>query len=156
MTWTNPLDGGLYYDMTAHPLAGAITLSDVKAYPWPDGRDVARVAGLAEEGRGVVEGGHAPVLVGVTAGVVEQAARVRGPADFFCDLAADPELACAIMDAVLEVKLGCWEAALTAVGDLAPGGGFVFAAVHNIQADVPPHNVEAMWEAVREYGSYGE
>jgi uroporphyrinogen decarboxylase len=280
VTWISPLDGGLYYDVTAHPLAGAITLADVKAYPWPDGRDVARVAGLAEEGRGLAEEGHALVLVGVTAGVVEQAARVRGPADFFCDLAADPDLACAIMDAVLEVKLGYWEGALAEVGDLAqvvaeaddladqrglmfsrdtyrrlmkprhqrlfqslrswgnvrvfmhscgavrelipdlieagvdilnpvqvsaqgmdtarlkrdfgdaltfwgggvdtqhvlprdtpqqvrdevrrriddlaPGGGFVFAAVHNIQADVPPQNVEAMWEAMCEYGSYGE
>jgi uroporphyrinogen decarboxylase len=33
---------------------------------------------------------------------------------------------------------------------LAPGGGFVFNTVHNIQADVPPDNVVAMWEAVRE------
>ncbi len=37
---------------------------------------------------------------------------------------------------------------------LAPGGGFVFAAVHDIQADVPPENVIAMWEACREYGVY--
>ena len=29
---------------------------------------------------------------------------------------------------------------------LAPGGGFVFNTVHNIQADVPPENVVAMWE----------
>ena len=34
---------------------------------------------------------------------------------------------------------------------LAPGGGFVFNTVHNIQADVPPQNIVAMWEAVREY-----
>ena len=40
------------------------------------------------------------------------------------------------------------------IGDLAPGGGFVFAAVHNIQPDVPPENVMAMWEAWHEYGSY--
>ena len=33
---------------------------------------------------------------------------------------------------------------------LAPGGGFVFNTVHNIQADVPPQNMVAMWEAVRE------
>jgi len=33
---------------------------------------------------------------------------------------------------------------------LAPGGGFVFNTVHNIQADVPPENVIAMWEAVNE------
>jgi len=40
------------------------------------------------------------------------------------------------------------------IGDLAPGGGFVFSAVHNIQPDVPPENVMAMWEAWQEYGSY--
>ncbi len=33
---------------------------------------------------------------------------------------------------------------------LAPGGGFVFNTVHNIQADVPPENMVAMWEAMRE------
>ena len=32
---------------------------------------------------------------------------------------------------------------------LAPGGGFVFNTVHNIQADVPPENVVAMIEALR-------
>jgi len=31
---------------------------------------------------------------------------------------------------------------------LAPGGGFVFAAVHNILPEVPPANVVAMFEAV--------
>jgi uroporphyrinogen decarboxylase len=37
---------------------------------------------------------------------------------------------------------------------LAPGGGFVFAAVHDVQADVPPENIMAMWEAWRAYGAY--
>ncbi len=40
------------------------------------------------------------------------------------------------------------------VEDLAPGGGFIFNTVHNIQADVPPENIVAMWEALREYGVY--
>jgi uroporphyrinogen decarboxylase len=31
----------------------------------------------------------------------------------------------------------------------APGGGYVFASVHNIQANVPPENVIAMFDAVR-------
>jgi hypothetical protein len=35
-----------------------------------------------------------------------------------------------------------------------PGGGFVFSAVHNIQADVPVENLLALFEAVREYGGY--
>jgi len=33
---------------------------------------------------------------------------------------------------------------------LAPGGGFVFAAVHNIQAEVPPENIMAMWKALNQ------
>ncbi|GAB4364792.1 MAG: uroporphyrinogen decarboxylase family protein [Spirochaetales bacterium] len=37
---------------------------------------------------------------------------------------------------------------------LMPGGGFVFAQVHNIQYGVPPENMVAMWETVREYGVY--
>ena len=40
------------------------------------------------------------------------------------------------------------------IDDLAPGGGFVFAAIHNVQSDVSPENFMAMWEAMREYGSY--
>lgn len=34
----------------------------------------------------------------------------------------------------------------------APGGGFVFQQVHNIMADVPPANIVAMFDAVREFG----
>jgi uroporphyrinogen decarboxylase len=37
---------------------------------------------------------------------------------------------------------------------LAPGGGFVFNTVHNIQADVPPQNIVAMVEALHRYGAY--
>ncbi len=40
------------------------------------------------------------------------------------------------------------------IDDLATGGGFVFAAVHNVQSDVPPCNYIAMWEALQEYGIY--
>ena len=38
--------------------------------------------------------------------------------------------------------------------DLAPGGGYIFAAVHNIQADVPPENLQAMVETLQTYGKY--
>jgi uroporphyrinogen decarboxylase len=40
------------------------------------------------------------------------------------------------------------------IDDFAPGGGFVFNTVHNIQADVPPENILAMREALREFGGY--
>ena len=41
-----------------------------------------------------------------------------------------------------EVKRRC--------GDLAPGGGFVFCQVHNIQPTITPKNIMAMYETVRE------
>jgi uroporphyrinogen decarboxylase len=37
---------------------------------------------------------------------------------------------------------------------LAPGGGFVFAPVHNIQDGVPAENVLAMFETAHQYGAY--
>jgi len=40
------------------------------------------------------------------------------------------------------------------IDDLAVGGGFIFAAVHNVQHDVPPQNFMAMWEALETYGIY--
>jgi uroporphyrinogen decarboxylase len=40
------------------------------------------------------------------------------------------------------------------IHDFAPGGGFVFGSVHNIQANVPPQNIVAMYEAASEFGGY--
>jgi uroporphyrinogen decarboxylase len=40
------------------------------------------------------------------------------------------------------------------IHDLAPGGGYVVAPVHNIQPDVSPQNIVAMAEATRKFGTY--
>jgi uroporphyrinogen decarboxylase len=40
------------------------------------------------------------------------------------------------------------------IDDLAPGGGFVFCQVHNIQANIPPENIMAMYETFDKYCSY--
>ncbi len=40
------------------------------------------------------------------------------------------------------------------IRDLAPGGGYVVAPVHNIQPDVSPQNIVAMAEATRKFGAY--
>ena len=34
------------------------------------------------------------------------------------------------------------------------GGGFIFGAIHNIQDDVPPENIMAMWKTFREMREY--
>jgi len=38
--------------------------------------------------------------------------------------------------------------------DFAPGGGYILAAVHNLQADVPVANILALYEAGKEFGKY--
>jgi uroporphyrinogen decarboxylase len=47
---------------------------------------------------------------------------------------------------------GC--AAKRRIHDLVPGGGLIFATVHNNQANVPPDNFVAMWETRQEFGAY--
>ena len=39
------------------------------------------------------------------------------------------------------------------IDDFAPGGGFVFATGHNIQAFVPPENIEAAYDTALTYGA---
>ncbi len=43
---------------------------------------------------------------------------------------------------------------MTRIRDLAPGGGYVLASVHNILEEVPPENVVAMLDTALEYGRY--
>ena len=40
------------------------------------------------------------------------------------------------------------------IHDLAPGGGFIFGSVHNIQANVPSANIVAMFDTARDLGGY--
>jgi len=40
------------------------------------------------------------------------------------------------------------------IDELKPGGGFVIASIHNMQAQVPVENILAFWDAVEEAGSY--
>jgi uroporphyrinogen decarboxylase len=40
------------------------------------------------------------------------------------------------------------------IADMAPGGGYVLTAVHNIQAGVSPENICMMYDAARKWGAY--
>jgi len=281
ITWKMPVDGGFYFDMRKHPLAGDITVADVEKFPWPNPIDPARFRTMKQRADHYVHDEERAYILGRNAaGILEVALWMRGFEDFFCDLGLNPVLAEAILEKVTEIKLKYWECALETVGpnvlviseaddiatqrsllispemyehfvaprhrrlfemihkkaqsrvyvfyhtcgavrsmipqlidegvevlnpvqvsaegmdtkmlksefgkyvtfwgggvdtqrvlpfgtpeevkaevkrrvdDLAPGGGFVFNTVHNVQGDVPPQNYMAMWEALREYGTY--
>ena len=44
--------------------------------------------------------------------------------------------------------------ALYRIRHLAPGGGYIFSSGHNIQANMPPENILALFETAREFGTY--
>jgi len=280
VTHHRPRPDGLYYSIVQVPLSRPdLSLQDIKSHPWPNLADPQRIAGLRAKAETYRAAGYAVVLKDPFAGIFEMAQRIVGMAELLMMMATDPEIAGALFDKLLELKLNFWEMALPQIGDvvdvvtyaddygtqqsqiisprmfreqlkprvkilferikqlaphtkqffhscgnvrpllpdyieigaeilnpvhiraagmepialkrefgrdlvfwgggvdtqgvlphgtpqqvkddvrrnieaLAPGGGFIFNTVHNIQADVPAQNIIAMWEALQEYGVY--
>jgi uroporphyrinogen decarboxylase len=276
--WRKPKEGGFYYDMYRHPLAGARSLGDFQSFTFPDPLDDRRFQNLKRQAEAAAARGKAVALAGPCSGLLEMYAWMRGLEQSYVDLALDPDFVAYTLDRLVEFKSAFWERALGELGDLvdvvleaddmagqrgllfspetyrtlikprhrrlfsfikqqapaklffhscgairpligelldagidilnpiqtsaagmdlkelkrefgrelvfwgggvdtqrvlgngtpeqvredvrrniealAPGGGFVFAAVHDIQADVPPENIVAMWNAWRTYGVY--
>jgi len=280
--WGKPQDGGFYYDMQRHPLAGIESADDLKKFTFPDPLEPQRYAGIVERADELMNQREVAYVLGRNApGVWEVALWTRGFENYFCDMIANRPLAEALLDLICEIKMKYWGRALELLGenvmvvseaddlasqdrclvspqmyrdlikprhtrlfsfikkqakvpvkifyhscgavmplipdlieagidilnpvqvsaagmdtkelkrqfgkdltfwgggvdtqqvlprgtpqqvrdevrrridDLAPGGGFVFTTVHNTQADVPPENIVAMWDALREFGIYG-
>jgi uroporphyrinogen decarboxylase len=109
---------GLYYDPATAPLAGEIDAGHLARFAWPDGGDPARRAGVAAAANRIAAEERRAVFVGsVCAGLTEMLFRLRGFEDGYMDLAADPALARALMERVLEVKLAWWGGVLPELGD---------------------------------------
>jgi uroporphyrinogen decarboxylase len=270
-------EGSLYYDVVDFPLSGVITVRDIVNYPWPDPTDPGYTRGLRDRTLALRESTDCAIVLKVPAPFVHATQFLRGFEDWFMDLAADPKLATALFEAMVEItaaqatalleevgdivdivamgddlgfqngpmvspdtyrrllkpwhkkyfdtlkagtsayihfhccgsinlllddlidigvdvinpvqvaatgmdsaelasefgdRVSFWGAIDTQhvlpngtpedvrtevkrrIGDLAPGGGYVFSAVHNLQPDVPLENILAMYEAANEYGSY--
>ena len=112
-----PIDGGMYYDSYAPPLAGDIDAAAVEAYDPPDATDPARYTGMGAEAlRYAQDEGRAVGIGSICGGLTEGLFKLRGFEEGYMDLASDPALARRVMERVLEVKLAYWERALPEVG----------------------------------------
>ncbi len=111
--------GGYYYDLVRSPLAGDVTASDLKSYPWPDPEDPGRVRGLREKARAIRE--HTPfaLVVHGSPGFITRAQYLRGFEDWFTDLIAQPDLAGAVMDYTLEYQMALTRVVLREAGEYA-------------------------------------
>jgi uroporphyrinogen decarboxylase len=118
--WRMPLDGGLYHDLFESPLdRDEITLDDIAGLPGPDPSDPGYFAGMREACLRIRDVERRAVCVWAMGGAVfESASHLRGHERFFMDLASDPDIACALMDRILETKLAFYERVIDEIGDL--------------------------------------
>ncbi len=108
--------GALYYDVAESPLRGDITLDDIAALPVPDVSDPRLFEGLADAARDYHEHGYAVILDSICAGLFEMACRTRGYENFYMDLVSEPELATALLDRFVDLKIRFYEVAAKELG----------------------------------------
>ncbi len=113
---TMPPDSDTYFVCNA-PLAGELSLDDIKNYAWPDPTDPGRSRGLAENIRELRSRGEHAILLTLPANFIATSMLLRGFEDWFVDTALNPELAGALMDQILEVQMEMCRQILSAAGE---------------------------------------
>jgi len=116
VVWSRPLPDGKYHDITHHPLAGATTVAEIEAYPWPDGGDPTRFAGLAEEAAEFRATTDQALSTGISGVVYETCWYLMGFARFYEALAIEPHLVEALLEHTLQYWLDFEAGFLGAVG----------------------------------------
>ncbi len=117
ISWRMPRDGGLYYDMFHHPLAGK-TLDDARNYPWPDPvRDFDRkkVRELARRLHETTD--RALIAAGYGSGILELVLWLQGFDQGYMNLLADRQLTCYLLDRITDIKMAYAEVMLEAAGE---------------------------------------
>jgi uroporphyrinogen decarboxylase len=116
--WRMPRSGGYYYDMAYHPLHEA-TKEEIRKYRGPDVQDPGRIEGLrahVQKLRNETDYAIFPEIGGP--GMFEGAWFLRGMEQFMVNMLTDRPVAEALLDKVLEVMHGFYDAYLDEIGDL--------------------------------------
>jgi uroporphyrinogen decarboxylase len=108
--WRMPRDGGMYYDMFDHPLAGSKTEAEIEQSQLPDPLDPARFAGLREAANRVLNEEKRALIIGnISAGIFELMTWTRGYQDAYADWAGNPHLAKKLLVKFMDMQLAYWE-----------------------------------------------
>lgn len=117
VVWSMPDDQMLYMDISHHPLADA-TLDDVADYPFPDGSDPSRFAGVREKALEIKN--HTPCALssGICGVTYEICWYMRGLEQWFIDMKKNPAMCEAIIDCTSQFWMDWMAGFLGEVGDL--------------------------------------
>lgn len=100
------------------PFSACNSLEELKKCPFPDPADYIDWGDLISRSLDIPND-KALVVDRNCAGLLEMSLRIRGYAEFYSDMAAEPELAEYLLDKVLENKMRYWESILSIVGQRA-------------------------------------
>lgn len=118
ITHRRPKDDGLYYSIWQVPLPHEdVSVQEIERYPWPDMGAARRFTGLREQAERYRAAGYAVVLKDGFAGIFEFAQRMVGMENLLVMMALRPEVAEALFDQLLALKLAYWQSALAELGE---------------------------------------
>lgn len=113
---------GLYFEVAQNPLKG-ITDQSLSEYNWPDPYEKSRFEGVKEKTKYFYENTDFALAVikepQTLGGILQDCTWLVGFEDWFCLLSSDQNLACKLMDKVLDFHIGYWDAMLNKVGKYA-------------------------------------
>jgi uroporphyrinogen decarboxylase len=106
----------LYYDFVGHPLAHIESVAELAQFDWPDPHDPARYAGLEAAARDLYDNTDYGILVNLIGSLFEFSWYLRGYVGFMQDLMINPDLAGALLDAMLDYQMAMMGEVLDRVG----------------------------------------
>ena len=108
--------GTYYYEQEMFPLAGDISIQDLKSYPWPEANDPGMAEGLRERLAWVRENTDCAAVLMLPAPFVHYSQYLRGFEDWYMDFHLNPGLLEALFDRILEITMVWARLGLEAVG----------------------------------------
>ncbi len=117
VVWSRPEDAPNYFDISHSPLAG-LPLEQIRDYPFPDGGDPSRFAGLRERALCLRRETPYAVVAGISGVVYEICWYMRGLENLFIDMVERPEVLATIIDRTLRYWLDWFHGFLDEAGDV--------------------------------------
>ncbi len=116
VVWSMP-DGGLYMDISRHPLANA-SVRDLDAYPWPKGGDPTRFARIRDRAMSLRKDTPYAISTGIGGVVYEYCWYLRGLERWFIDMIENPAFCEALLDKMLAFWLDYYTGFMKEIGDI--------------------------------------
>lgn len=110
-------NGTFMYNLVGHPLKDAESVDDILSYNWPSPEEVIDITNLRKETEYLYNNTDFALTATFGGNVFERPHYLRGMDNFFVDLMTNPDIACALMDKVLEIVMEVDRMVLAEIGE---------------------------------------